>query len=164
MSANLIVDLGGSVALIPSVVPANGVGSSPASGIIVGAPVDLLYANTYCNMLVNIGPNLSGGFKVLVQTSDATTSGSFTDPTSGLAQLPTSFSSGGVFAISGIGSPASGLMVSAAFQRPQRYARAVVMSGDQANAPVSVGFISQLKTTGSGGGFSPQPGSGTVNV
>ena len=169
MSANLLVDLGSTCQQGVTIAPANGVGSSPASGVIVGTPVDLANANTFCNLQVVGGVSQSGPFKVQVQTSPTLNSGDFTDPTSGLAQLPTSFLSGGVMVCNsgaGVsGSPfASGLSQSAAFQRPHRYARAIAMSGDQYNAPVTATFISQLRTTGSGAGFTFSPGSGVVNV
>jgi hypothetical protein len=51
------------------------------------------------------------------------------------------------------GTASSGGIQSAAFQRTGRYVRAIVMSGDQNNSPVNVGFISQLRTTGSGWGL-----------
>lgn len=164
MSASLLIDLGNTCSLDDSISPAVGVGSTPASGVIVGVPVDLNNSNSYCNLLVIAGQSLSGQFKVLVQNSDSTTSGTFTDPTSGLAQLPTSFLSGGVFVVNSGGALSSGGIVSAAFQRTGRYVRAVVMSGDQNNSPVTAGFVSQLRTTGSGAGYSLSPGSGTINV
>jgi hypothetical protein len=164
MSASLLVDLGNTCALQDSIAPAVGVGSTPASGVIVGIPVDMNNANSFCNVLVAAGQSLSGQFKVLVQSSDSTASGTFTDPTSGLAQLPTSFLSGGVFICNSGGTASSGGIQSAAFQRTGRYVRAIIMSGDQNNSPVNVGFISQLRTTGSGGGYSLSPGSGVINV
>lgn len=166
MSASLVVDLGNTVSFQPSIVPANGVGSSPASGVIVGVPVDLQHNNTLCNLVVTAGVSLSGTFRVAVQTSPDTTSGNFTDPTSGLSQMPTSFLSGGILLCNSGQSTGfiSGLAQAAGFQRPHRYARAVVLGSDQNNAPVWAGFISQARATGSGGGFSYSPGSGTVSV
>jgi hypothetical protein len=177
MSANLIVDLGGTALMGVSIGPLAGVGGTPASGIIVGQPLDFNNANTFCNV-VAAGTGTSGLFRVMVQTSDTNTSGSFTDPTSGLAQLPTSFLSGGILIVgsgslgfaSGVplsGNMSSGGMQAAAFQRPHQYVRAIVMSGNANNHPVTVAFVSQLRTTGSGPGFTWAPqnsGSNTINV
>jgi hypothetical protein len=58
----------------------------------------------------------------------------------------------------------SGFVEAAGFQRPQRYARAIVLSGDYYVGSLSVGFISQRKITGSGGGSVQTPGSGTPFV
>lgn len=183
MSASLLVDLGNTCQHQTSIAPANGVGSTPASGAIIGQIVDLLHANSYCNLFVAGGPS-SGIFQVAVQTSDSTTSGSFTDPTSGLpaGALPTAFLSGGLLTVnSGLwtsgtkGLPVGGVVNSAplfcsggfqaaAFIRNGRYARAVVISGGTFDQPVTIGFISNLKTIGSGAGFSYSPSSGSVNV
>jgi len=178
MSANLIVDIGATADYRPSV--ATLVEVSPASGTVVGQIVDLLFANTYCNVYV-AGGAASGPIDVRIQTSDGLTSGSFTDPTSGLpaGTLPAFLASGGIFwANSGLqvsgaysvtapvnNSPAfcSGGIAFAAFQRPQRYARLLVMSGAFVGH-VNAGFVSQKKTTSSGGGFSLSPSSGVVNV
>lgn len=165
MSASLLVDLGNTCQLANSIQPANGVGASPASGVIIGQYVDMINANTFTNLFVAVGPNLSGAFRVGVQTSDLTTSGSFTDPTSGLAALPTAFQSGGLFWVGSGGNVASGVWQAAGFQNPNRYARAVVLSGSAANAPVTAGFINHKKTTGSGGGFTMAPlADSVVNV
>lgn len=164
MSASYVVDLGNTTVSAPSIVNVN---AFPCSGAVVGNPVDLLLANTMTNLSVVGGLSQSGALRVRVQTSDATTSGTFTDPTSGLAQLPTSFSSGGILFInSGGAGLRSGFQTFAGFQRPHRYARAIALSGDFWQAPLSVGFIGQAKTTfpGSGGGFTYSPGSGTVDV
>ena len=175
-SASHVVDIGNGCGYDPSVVCAATI--SPASGTIVGQIVDLLNDNAFTNLYVAGGPT-SGPLAVLVQTSDATTSGSFTDPTSGLPQFPTAFSSGGLFWVnSGLYSSGidpwssivnnaplfcSGGVQFAAFQRVGRYVRAIALSGafDQ---PMTAGFISQRKTTGSGGGFTYSPSSGSVNV
>lgn len=178
MSANLLVDLGSTADPAISIASAVGVGGTPASGVIIGAIADLLNANTFCNVFV-AGGATSGPLGIQVQCSDTTTSGSFTDPTSGLAQLPTSFSSGGILWVnSGLWasgnlppSPGvdnapiycSGAIMFGAFQRPQRYARLIALSGTF-TANVMAGFISNLKTTGSGAGFTFSPGSGVVNV
>lgn len=148
------------------------------SNLVVGEIVDLLQANTYCNVFVAGGAG-SGAIDVWIQTADATTSGSFTDPTSGLAQLPVNIVSGGrLIANSGLwvsgnysltapvnNAPlfCSGGIFFGAFQRPHQYARLIWNSGPYPNAAIA-GFISQKKVTGSGAGFSFSPGSGTVNV
>ncbi len=167
MSASYLVDLS-TVTILPSIVPAAGVGGTPASGVIVGLPVDLLYANTYTQLLVTGGVSTSGSFKVMVQTADVLTSGSFTDPTSGMpaGAYPTGFLSGGILVCNSGGATSgspnnSGIVTAGAFQRPHRYARAIIMSGDQTNSPITVLVLGQTKTTGSGGGFSYSPGSGT---
>lgn len=175
MSANLVVDLGATCDYKTSI----SVGSG--SDLTVGAIVDLLGANTYCNVFVNGGLFGSGLINVRVQTSDTTTSGSFTDPTSGLpaGAFPTTFQSGGQFFansglwVSGYSSPAapvnnaplfcSGGTMFGAFQRPHRYARLILDSGTYPN-PINAGFISNKKTIGSGGGSTQAPGSGTVQV
>lgn len=172
MSANLIVDLGNTTDFQASVVTLSGTQNT------VGRIVDLLYGNTNCNIFV-ASHSLSGVLPIWIQTSDGTTSGSFTDPTSGLAQLPDGISSGGILWAnsglysSGIGSPGvpaltnvplmcSGGIQFGHFQRPHRYAR-LIYSGTVA-LPVDAmiaGFITQKKITGSGGGFSWSPQSGT---
>jgi hypothetical protein len=115
-----------------------------------------------------------------VQASDSTTSGSFSDPVSGYAAFPmwANIHSGGV-AIFNSGLWASGAPLGpgvdsaplfcsggtgfAIWQRPGRYARAIVQSGPF-TGPVAVNIISQLKTIGSGNGFTYSPTSGSVNV
>lgn len=164
MSANLIVDIGNTCQYSYSIAPSAGVAATPASGVIVGDPVNMLHANTFCNLFVTGGPSNSGQFRVAVQTSDSTASGSFTDPTSGLAAFPTSFLSGGILVVNSGNNQQSGVSAFAGFQRPGQYARAIILSGDQYNAPVFAGFVSQKKITGSGGGFTYSPGSGSVNV
>ena len=171
MSASYLVDLGATVQHLPSIAPAAGVDGTPASGLIIGIPVDMLYSDTYTNIVVPGGVSLSGAFRIAVQTSDALTSGSFTDPTSGLpaGAMPTSFLSGGLYtANSGAalsGTPCcSGVVGAAAVQRPHRYARALILSGSANNAPAYVSFMGQFRTTGSGAGFTFSPGSGTVQV
>jgi hypothetical protein len=173
MSANLVVDLGATTDYRVSVAVGSG------ANLVIGEIVDFLSANTYDNVFVAGGLAGSGVVEVRVQTSDATTSGSFTDPTSGLAALPTSFVSGGVFfANSGLWASGnesltapvnnaplfcSGGIQFAAFQRPARYARLVLNSGFYPG-PITAGFISNKKTTGSGGGFTYAPLTGSVNV
>jgi hypothetical protein len=162
MSATTIVDLGNSVTFFPSVSPDAGVASTPASGVIIGGVMDMLHVNNLTNVIVGFGPSTSGQFKVQVQTSDATTSGSFTDPTSGLAVMPTNMLSGGIYVVNSGNSARSGGFDSVGFLRPHRYARVNVMSGDLFNAPVTVGALAGRKRTGSGDGYSFSPGSGTV--
>lgn len=174
MSANLVVDLFSTCDADVSV----SVGSG--SNLVVGGIVDLLYANTYCNVFCVGGVvGASGAIEVRLQTSDVLTSGSFTDPTSGLAQLPVNVQSGGALFFnsglwtSGIYSPSSqvnnspmfgsGGISFGAFQRPQRYARLILNSGPFPG-PIFAGFISNKKTTGSGGGTTQSPGSGAVSV
>jgi hypothetical protein len=162
MSANLIVDINGTAKSAVSVAPAAGVGSTPASGVIVGTVVDLQYQDTFTNVFLGgTGNSTSGSFRGLVQTSPDTTSGNFTDPTSGLAQLPTNLQSGGIL-IANSGTLGSNGFISGfggiqygAFQRPagHRYARLIVMSGDRYNGTAFGGFTAQHRTTGSGGGF-----------
>jgi hypothetical protein len=150
----------------------------PASGEIVGGIVDMLHANNYTNLFVVGGPS-SGLVSIQVQVSDSTTSGSFVDPTSGLAAFPGAFQSGGILIVNSglwasgnpLGAPinnaplfCSGGIEVEAFQRTARYVRARVLSGGSFDAPLSASFIAQLKTTGSGAGFSYSPGSGTVTV
>jgi hypothetical protein len=172
MSANGLVDAAGSLDYRASVVVGSG------SNLIVGQIVDLLHANNNCNIFVAGGFG-SGVIEVQVQTSDALTSGSFSDPTSGLPVFPSNLVSGGkFFANSGIlasgvslrsavasGAPlfASGGIDFGHFQRPHRYARLIWNSGVFPNYAVA-GFISAKKTTGSGGGTTQSPGSGSVNV
>ena len=190
-SANLVVDLGGTCQAMTTIaVGGGGLGvmsgqigvvsglAMLASGGIVGQSVDMLHSDTFCNLMV-AGQliNTSGQLRIAVQTSDTDVSGNYTDPTSGLAQFPTYFQSGGILWLNSGGQGSgvlnvgasgyalqSGFIQFAAFQRPQRFARAVALSGDFYVGPLSVGFVSQLKTTSSGGGFSYSPGSGVVSV
>ena len=182
MSANLIVDLGNTAAMQLSV-GLGGAGSGlvyAASGAVIGQGVDLRNADTFCNLFAaGNGIFGSGQLRIQIQTSDSDVSGNYTDPTSGLAALPTSFSSGGILILNSgalggglLGaftsgqSIQSGFAVAAGFQRPQAgtYVRANVLSGDFFAGTLTVGFISQYRTTGSGGGFTYSPGSGSVNV
>jgi hypothetical protein len=127
-------------------------------------PVDLLYANIACQLQVDVGPSISGQCRVMIQSSDTTTSGNFTDPTSGLSKMPGQFLSGGILVVNSGNVWASGGTQFSLFQRPGRYVRGIVMSGDQNNAPVTVKFLSNLKTTGSGGGASQSPANATFTV
>jgi hypothetical protein len=167
----------------------------------VGLSVDMNNANTFCNVLIcGTANTTSGQLRVAVQCADADVSGQYTDPTSGLAQMPTIFESGGIVRLnsggllggtyqgtisqgpganpgtaqgvvfSASGAPQSGYAIQsgfcvfAGFQRPQRFVRATIVSGDFYDGPLFIGFVSQLRSTGSGGGFSFFPSSGAVNV
>ena len=187
MSANLVVDLGATTIAGQSL-PVGTTGLTLSgqfaglSGVTVGGIVDLKDADTFCNIYVGGITTLASGILIIgVQTSDGTTSGSFTDPLSGLAALdrPQRWASGGNLilgsgvtaapstglwgsAISGYNMQ-SGFMAFAAFQRNFRYARLLFNSGFYIGT-LHAGFISNLRTTGSGGGFTLAPGSGTVSV
>lgn len=150
----------------------------------IGRIVDLANAHINTNVFVNVVGGLSGVLPIRLQTSDLTTSGSFTDPTSGLPAFPVQgrVSSGGVFwansglYASGNSTPyalaadaplfCSGGTAWASFQRPHRYARAILTSGTAAIAAaiVTVGFMGQKIGGVSGGGFTLAPSSGTINV
>jgi hypothetical protein len=182
-SASYLVDLGNTCPPLPTITASGGAflasgGASATS--YVGTSVDMLHYNSFCNMVVTgIQYFQSGQLRIQVQTADTDTSGSYTDPTSGLAQLPTSFSSGGILILNSGGAGngtfgafvsgqamLSGFSVSAGFQRIQRFVRAVTFSGtnDFYAGTLTVAFVSNLKTTGSGGGTSQQPGSGVIAV
>ncbi|MDE2098079.1 MAG: hypothetical protein KGL39_12570 [Patescibacteria group bacterium] len=179
MSANLIVDLGNTAIFQPSLISGNGVSGQVCgmSGVYVGQSVDFLHANTMCNVYITGNPALSSGNLIIgVQCSDSDTSGNYTDPTSGVAQLPSVFlsggnvwinsgSTGGIYQSGGYSGSffQSGFIAFASFQRTQRFARLLFNSGFYIG-PLTAGFISQAKTTGSGGGFSFSPGSGSVSV
>lgn len=183
MSASYLVDLG-NTCLMDTSIGLGGPGSGiiyAASGAVIGDSVDLLQANTFCNVFfAGNAVFTSGLLRLQVQTCATDTSGSYTDPTSGLPVMPTSFSSGGLIWLNsgGTGGGLLGAFVSgqailsgfagaAGFQRPtpqNRFARINVLSGDFYAGTLVAGFISQLKTTGSGGGFTFAPGSGTINV
>lgn len=182
-SAGLIVDLGNTATMVTTIVanafPTSG-GANALSGAIIGDIADLHNANTFCNLLLaGNAVFTSGELRVGVQTSDGTTSGSFTDPTSGLAaaSLPTSFVSGGILYLNSGGangglfgalvsgqSIQSGFCVAAGFQRIGRYARAVMFGSGAYAGNLTAAFVTQSKITGSGGGFAYSPSSGTVNV
>lgn len=177
MSASTLVDLGHTCQLFPSV------GSGlvfVASGGIIGLTADLINADTWCNLYAAGFPiTTSGQLRLQVQTADATTSGSFTDPTSGMAaaDIPPPMFSGGIVwinsgaAVGGTLNGAvsgqfiqSGFMIGAGFTRVGRYARVNVVSGDFYNGFLNAGFVTNYKVIGSGGGFTLAPGSGTVSV
>lgn len=174
MGANLVVDLGATCDYDVSVMMGSGASQ------IVGLPSDLLYADTYCNVFC-AGTAGSGAIDLWIQTSPTAASGSFTDPTSGLAAFPSFISSGGRFIVnsglwvSGIASLTapvnnaplfcSGGVMFGAFQRPagHEFARIINNSGVFPSFYVA-GFVSQKRTTGSGGGSTLLPGSGVVAV
>ena len=161
------------------------------SGVVVGMSVDMIDANTFTNLFiggVGVVPT-SGPLIIGVQTSDTDVSGNFTDPTSGQTgtlsgswPFPTAFQSGGMVVLNSGGTGgtfhtfrsghaiASGFMEAAGFLRPHRYVRALFISGtagaggNQYVGQLQVGFIAELRTTGSGGGFDYKPGSGGAVV
>jgi len=177
-----VVDLGATTLAYPSLTAAPAVESGlfpGLSGVVVGGIVNLNNANTYCNVYVGGTPAVNSGLLIIrVQTSTGTTSGSFTDPTSGLTTFPTTFASGGRLILgsgSATGATAlwgavvsgqnmnSGFMAFGAFQRDKQYARLIFDAGSYLGS-LQAGFISNLRTIGSGGGFTLAPGSGAVNV
>lgn len=231
MSAGLTLDLGNTTQFVPSLVTGQVINSGASfglSGPIIGQWVDMRNCDTLCNVYVTAGPT-SGPIGIQVQcaagpfdiplvnnsfsgnvfSGGAPLSGSFTDPTAGLAQLPSWFSSGGILWINsglvtnpgqqgasgqlvagyplgtlpfgpnpviqgqngpafvGSGSTpefASGGIAFASFQRPYQYARVILLSGNTSLFSLQAGFISQLLTTGSGGGASQQPFTYLINV
>ncbi len=179
MSANLLVDLGNTCQMgvsIQGTPVLSGALVAPCSGAVIGAGINMMNADTYCNLFV-CGVSASGQLRVQVQCSDADTSGTYTDPTSGIAGFPGSFQSGGILWLNSGGagggtlgaqysgqSLASGFAVAQGFIRTGTFVRANLLSGDFGAGPLTVGFISNLKTIGSGAGFTFSPGSGTVNV
>ncbi len=139
---------------------------------MIGIGRDFTNAGAYCNVWAT-GAGTSGIFRVAVQTAPSDVSGSYTDPTSGLANFPSNIISGGILVCasggnaSGGSNMVSGGMEWGAFLRPagHPWVRATVLSGNQHNGHVSVGFLEQLKTTGSGIGYTWLPSSGTaINV
>lgn len=185
MSASLVIDLGNTAQMSVSI-GLGGAGSGliyPASGAVIGQSISLRNADTFCNLFAaGNAVFTSGQLRLQVQCSDTDTSGNFTDPTSGLPStaFPTSFQSGGILWLNsgGTGGSSGGLFggfvsgqaiqsgwaVAGGFQRPFEFARVNVLSGDFYAGTLVAGFISQYRTTGSGGGFSYSPSSGTVNV
>lgn len=143
------------------------------SGTLVGDYVDLANGNTNCNIwIAGVNKVASGGPIIGVQTSPDTTSGNFTDPTSGFAvgDLPSWMTSGGLFRVGASGYPSSaanlqsGFIAFGHFQRPHRYARLNHLAGGTYVGPIQAGFITNLRTTGSGAGFTYSPSSGTPSV
>jgi hypothetical protein len=169
VSASHVVDLMHAVRAVPSIIQTQLSGTWPGSGAVVGAACDLLHANSFTNLLVVTGLTPSGRLRIAVQTSDSTTSGTFTDPTSGLPSdaFPTDFSSGGILWINSGGAGLfSGTVTGAGFLRPHRYARAIALSGDLFEGGFSASFVGQMKMTGISGfaGYSYSPTSGTPSV
>lgn len=180
-SASLVVDLGNTTQQGASIVDApflSGGSIFVASGATVGQSIFMGNADTFCNLQLT-GVSASGQLRVQVQCANADVSGQYTDPTSGLAQFPTSFASGGILWINSGGTGggvlgafvsgqalASGYAAAAGFQRTGPFTRALALSEGSAQYAGSLHavFISNLRTTGSGGGFSYSPGSGSVNV
>lgn len=180
MSASLLVDLGNTCQTLPTIAGNNATSGIifAASGAIIGATVDRLNADTFCNLLLTGNAAYgSGQLRVAVQTAPSDVSGQFTDPTSGLAAFPTSFQSGGILWLNsgqlggGLFGPftsgqaiQSGFACAGAFQAPNRFVRANVLSGDFFAGTLQVVVVSQLRTTGSGAGFTYSPTSGSINV
>jgi len=184
MSANLIVDINGSCMFQNSLIPPSGgvmAGlSGVAQGYTVGASCDLLHANTACQVAITGVPLFNSGLIIGVQCADSDVSGQYTDPTSGYAQFPSWFSSGanlwinsgGTGGVNNSGAQSgfifqSGFVAYAFLQRTQRFIRAIFppnTSGNYYAGSLNVSFVSQYKTTGSGGGYTLSPTSGPVNV
>ena len=175
MSANLLVDLGATCQSHISIFSGT---IFAASGGVIGQPGHLGNADTFCNLFAMGTPVFtSGQLRLQVQTSDSDVSGNYTDPTSGLATFPSFFKSGGILwlnsgqlgtGVLGAGVSGqniqSGFAVGAGFVRNGTFARVNVISGDFFAGTLTAGFISQLRTTGSGGGFTLAPSSGVVAV
>lgn len=173
MSANSFIDpqcVQFAVSICSTLAASGWTGVVPCSGAVIGTPVDLLHANAYTAVFL-CGVSSSGQAKLQVQTSNSTASGTFTDPTSGLnlsgQQLTGAIQSGGLLWVNsggllgGLLGPitsgqvlASGFFVTASFQRPNRYARCNIQSGDFIAGSLTAGFMASFRTTGSGGGFS----------
>lgn len=116
MAAGLTVDLGNTTYFPPSISQANNSGTALSSGNqIVGQWLDLSNTDTFCNVYASVGacsgpiglaiqtapgpntlPPFTNAFSGSVFSGGGPLSGQFTDPTSGLAQLPTWVSSGGI--------------------------------------------------------------------
>lgn len=180
MSANLVVDLNNTCLMQTSIADGpvlSGSVTVPCSGAVIGNIVDLVNANTYCNLFA-AGVSASGQLRLQVQCSDGTTSGSFTDPTSGYQTFPGAFQSGTILWINSGGGTgtgvlgtftsgqciASGFFVAQGFIRTGRYARVLALSGDFFAGGLTVGFISNQKWTGSGAGYTFSPSSGSITV
>lgn len=139
------------------------------SGTLVGDWVDLQNGNTNCNVWISTDPAVNSGGPIIgVQTSPDTTSGNFTDPTSGFAasDLPSWMTSGGLYRVGASGYPSnllSGVIAFGHFQRPHRYARLNFVGGAYVGG-LAAGFVTNVRTTGSGGGFTYSPSSGTPSV
>lgn len=189
MSASYLVDLGGSCQLTPSIFGIQSTSGNvyAASGATIGQSCFTPYSDAACNVVIQGNCAYgSGQLRVQIQTAPADVSGQYTDPTSGLAVLPSWFSSGGLLWLNSggllgmtVGGQASGqssghqissgFAEAAYFQKPNTYLRANVLSGDFYCGDLAVTFVSQFRTTGSGGGFSTQPqgsgiGPGAISV
>lgn len=112
MSASYHVDVANTAKYIPSINTTNG------AGPLVGQWVDMSNSDSFCNLYA-VAAGCSGSLSLAVQTAPgywdvplgmsafsgnifsggAPASGNFTDPTSGLAQLPTSLQSGGIWVV-----------------------------------------------------------------
>ena len=179
MSAGYVLDLQGGAQMGVSIVGTpvlSGALVAPCSGAIIGNGLSFNNANSLCNLFV-AGYSASGQLRVQVQCSDTDTSGSYTDPTSGLAQMPGLFQSGGLLWLNSGGAGtgilyggqsgaylASGFCVAQGFQRTGEFVRANLLSGDFGGGPLTIGFISQARVTGSGFGFTTAPSSGSPSV
>lgn len=163
--ANLVIDIQNTCLVEDSLLAA---AIQPSSGVLIGRPVDLLQANTLCNVRLTYGTFQSGFVGYQVQESDTTTSGSFVPVQSVSGTWNWLSGSRIVINSSGIGQSGTGVVsgdtVFAAFERRFRYVRVIQESGGLADTFGGAGVVSQLKVTGSGGGFSFSPGSGVVNV
>lgn len=150
---------------------------APGSGAFVGNGVFLGNDNSFCNLFAT-GQSFSGRLRLAVQCADADVSGQYTDPTSGMSALPTAFQSGGILWLNsgldgGVFGPVvsgqnmiSGFFAAAGFQRPGTFARVIALAEGTAQfaGPLTAGFVSQRRTTGSGPGYTLSPSSGTINV
>lgn len=177
MSASLTVDLGNTCQMDVSIqgTPVlSGALVAPCSGAIIGDGINMMNSDTYCNLFV-AGYSTSGQLRVQVQCADSDVSGSYTDPMSGLTERPGAWQSGAILWINSGGAGggllgagvsgqflASGFTIAQGFIRTGTFVRANLLSGDFGGGPLTIGFISNLKTTGSGYGFTWAPGSGTA--
>lgn len=154
MSANLVVDLRNTCKSVPSI------NLTSLSGVIIGGIVDLKDENTHCQVLITHSVAQSGDLTVAIQESDTTLSGDFVAvEASGTAQWNNPWTSGGQIKVNsgGVGL-ISGQIIFAGFERGKRYVRANVNSGLWfGTAGGTIGFVSQKKITGSGGGFTMSP-------
>lgn len=184
MSANLVVDLGNTCQIGWSIPDQANLSPSGQvcglSGLTPGKTVDMLHADTYCNLLV-VGQAVLASGPLVIQVQCSDDNSTWFDPTSGYAAFPGAFTSGTLLTLNSgsaggtFGAAVSGHMVlsgfaeAQGFQRTGRFVRANMLgSGGVASGlfigNLAVGFVSQYRTTGSGGGFAYSPTSGTVNV
>lgn len=181
MSANLVVDLGGTCDIYTTLGIA-GPGSGltyAASGAIIGLSANMINDNT-ATQVVYAGNAIfgSGQLRLQIQVSDSDVSGTYTDPTSGLAAFPSNVQSGGLIWLNSgqLGGGVAGAFVSGQsiqsgfagasyFQRIGTFARVNVLSGDFFAGSLTVSLLGNKRTTGSGGGFTFQPlANAPVNV